>query len=470
MAILKHTRPVGIRLAEALTTVVPPTAEFFAKSCTADAGRVKPGDAYFAPPGDAVAIMPDIERAIARGAGAVVTDQWLPIAGAPQFVVEDPRAAFGQLCHALVGDPCESLATTAIAGCRGKTSTAQLLASILKAAGHPTATAEAALKSSAASTASWLAHRVADGVTHAVLESPAAAACDSRLAGTEFDVVCLTNLSNPTLRPSESVDSKRQQMTAAVDQLRPGGALVINADDPSSCRLLAEWPGAAVTYGINQQADLTATVIERHTGGQTFVLRCGNDSLAVATPTLGHAHLQNCLAAAATAFALGVSLEAIARGIESCPTVPARMQSVVCGQGFPIIVDAAADAGEASLALDAVAAVTAGRVLTVIDAPPGGRRQLTPAGYQQLAKAAQLASDKVISVAGSYAAPLVPDIRVVEDRFTAIALTLALAEDGDTVLILGGGCEPEALDNDEQTIRQLIELRLANSEPVGLAS
>ena len=72
--------------------------------------------------------------AVARGASAVIGERLMAVSG-PQFLVDDSRLAFGQLCHALAGRPSKRMCTIGIAGCNGKTVTSHLVQSILKEAG-----------------------------------------------------------------------------------------------------------------------------------------------------------------------------------------------------------------------------------------------------------------------------------------------------------------------------------------------
>ncbi len=59
---------------------------------------------------------------------------------------------------------------------------------------------------------------------------------DHRLAGVEFDCLCVTNLpaEETTGQPRKSCRSSKLRI---LDQLAPEGVLIVNADDPASLEL-----------------------------------------------------------------------------------------------------------------------------------------------------------------------------------------------------------------------------------------
>ena len=450
VALTPSRTPIGVCLTDVLMPVVPPAADVYATTATSESAQVRPGDVYFAPPVDSTTALRLVQAAADAGAKAVVVDQMLPFFDIPQLVVRDVAESFGRFCHALVDNPSESLAITAIAGGHGKSGTLHLLRSILGSAGAAIETNSTDKLSNAALTASWLAHQTAAGVTHAALEVQPSTYSRS-LPGCQFAVACVTNDAG-----DGSKDVKVAEITQHLDQQ---GVLVLNADQPTTTEQLG-WHGQVLTFGRTSAADVTATVLQRHTAGQTILLRVGADTAAVECNTIGDAHVENCLAAAATALALGVSLTDIAKGIEAAKPLPTCMQPVVAGQGFSIFLDAASDAISLRQAIAATSAIATRKVWTIID-PTTARSMTELAGMMQLAVGR---SDSVIAVShDSMAQTNLAGARLVEDRFTAIAMAIALAEDGDAVLFTG--C-PAGAAGDEQTVRELLELRLANSDPL----
>ena len=469
MSATQPHRPIGVRLADVLTTTLPPTCDVHATSCTSDAASVRPGDVYFAPAGDATFVLQGVCLAIEAGAKAVVVDQLLPLpTPVPQFVVRDPKAAFGEFCHAIVGSPCQAINTTAVAGGCGKSSVVRMLKAIYRAAGKPTAWFEAQSFADGATVkrvvnpptaplvASWLSRSVANGCQNAIVEAPNAVQDDNRLAGVSLKTLCITNLATPVVDRRSSVEATRLAMCEAAKRLAADGVLVLNADDPASCRFLAEWSGPTVTFGTGPTAQVSGRVLQRHAGGQVFLLRHGASSVAIESATIGDAHFSNCLAAAATALAVGVELKAVARGIESVGPLQEIMQPVVCGQAFPVYLDTASAPLTISSAAQAASRVATGRVLTVVADNSHGT-----GATQDNIQAAIATSDLVFATGHDIQQS---GVRVVEDRFTAIALALALAEPGDAVVVTGCRDSLTQEQLDERTIRQLLELRMRNTD------
>jgi UDP-N-acetylmuramoyl-L-alanyl-D-glutamate--2,6-diaminopimelate ligase len=102
-------------------------------------GEVRPGDLYAALPGARRHGAEFAAQAAAAGAVAVLTDPAGRVtaepAGLPVLVADDPRAVLGAAASAVYGDPSERLAVIGITGTAGKTSTAYLVESGLRAAG-----------------------------------------------------------------------------------------------------------------------------------------------------------------------------------------------------------------------------------------------------------------------------------------------------------------------------------------------
>jgi len=104
-----------------------------------DSRRVRPGDLYAAIPGAQVHGIAHLTAALTSGAVAVLTDEegaaGVP-AEVPVIVVPRPRPVLGSLAAEIYGRPAESLRMIGVTGTQGKTTTTQLLAWGLAAAGE----------------------------------------------------------------------------------------------------------------------------------------------------------------------------------------------------------------------------------------------------------------------------------------------------------------------------------------------
>jgi UDP-N-acetylmuramoyl-L-alanyl-D-glutamate--2,6-diaminopimelate ligase len=431
--------------------------DVFVSSCAADWRACRSGDVFFAL---TTADDDGHERAaeaIDRGAVAVVAERLLPVS-VPQVLVRDSRAAMARVCQALAGNPSRNLRTVGIAGSAGKTVTSMLMASIFEAAGDAVGVMSSlghsdslvqqsptGMTPTAPEFATWLERMQAARCASAVLELPAEAIAQRGTSGIGLDTAILTNLHGGNGQVSPRAASL--MVERFLRHRKAGGVAVINADDHRCRRLLGELDGACLTYAMHAEADVTASVLERHASEQTFLLSAGGDCAPVRTRIIGDAHVQNCLAAAASGLALGLELETIVRGLENVERVPGRMERLECGQGFGVYVDAAHTAQTLTLAIKAVRQVTRGRTFVVFgpdNRSSAAHRALLGRVIERGAHVAVLSSNEP---GHSSPLPVMHELldgfdrphkaRVIPNRTTAIRFALENAGPGDAVLIAG---------------------------------
>jgi len=162
----------------------------------------------------------------------------------------------------------------------------------------------------------------------------------------------------------------------------------------------------------------------------------------------GRFNVENALAAAAAARALGIGETAIKQGIEAVTRVSGRFERVDEGQPFTVLVDYAHTPGALETALEAARELgPGGRLLCVFGA--GGdrdraKRPLMGRVVAELADVSLVTSDNPRSedpaaIAAEIVAGL--DLEVELDRRRAIERALESARAGDVVVIAGKGHE-----------------------------
>ncbi|HZZ26522.1 MAG TPA: UDP-N-acetylmuramoyl-L-alanyl-D-glutamate--2,6-diaminopimelate ligase [Pirellulales bacterium] len=434
------------------------------QACTADSRTCHPGDLFAALVGCHVDGHEYVSAAVQRGAAAILSERYVPAAGIPVCVVPDSRIAFGEICQALAGHPSRKLKVIGVTGTNGKTSTSWLIASVLQAAGYTAGLTGTivnsdglAIDSSDMTTppapmlADWLARMAANGCSHAVLEVSSHALAQSRTAGIEFDAGCITNVRRDHLDFHNTIENYRQAKGRLLEQISPDGFAVLNADDAVCREFVTSFNGAALTIGLENSAELTATIIERHASEQTFLLHAGHNTAAVRTKIIGTGHVYNCLTAAAVGLLYGIPLTDIVRGLEQLEKIPGRLERVECGQPFSVFVDYAHTPDALASVLGSLRSTTPGRLLCVFGA--GGQRdkEKRPLMAQAVEQAADLAIVTDDNPRRENPAKIRRDILrgfvhsnavvVKPDRAEAIAWTLEQAEAGDCVLIAGKGHE-----------------------------
>ncbi len=318
-----------------------------------DSRRIKPGDVFLAMRGESSDGNQFIDKAIAAGAVAVVSDSSTekPRDGVAWAQVPHGRRAFARLSANFYHRPAEKLAISGITGTNGKSTTTFLVESILTAAGRKSAligtieyhVAGKVLAAPHTTPESlelnrMLADALANGSTEAVMEASSHALAQQRVFGIPFDVAVFSNLTRDHLDYHHTMEEyfASKQILFEGCGTEPPRAAVINIDDEYGQKLLAisrKRGSQVLTYGLTK-GDLHAEKVEMTPRGTRFDLIMPGDKLALFSPLIGRVNVYNILAAAGAAFARGCSHDAIVKGIETLVRVPGRFERVDCLQPF----------------------------------------------------------------------------------------------------------------------------------------
>ncbi|MBN2393881.1 MAG: UDP-N-acetylmuramoyl-L-alanyl-D-glutamate--2,6-diaminopimelate ligase [Anaerolineae bacterium] len=334
---------------------------------TDDSRQVQPGFLFVAVRGVHVDGHRFIPAAVAAGAAAIVGEEPavalnLP-SGLPYLRVTDARLALGWLHATWHGFPSRHLALTGVTGTDGKTTTTNLLYAILHAAGHETgmiSTVNARIGAlnldtglhtttpHPADVQRYLADMVAAGATHAVLETTSEGLAQQRLAGCDFDVAVVTNITHEHVTSHGTWEAYREAKATLFRGLATAArkpdvpkVAVLNRDDPRSFDYLrAISVEQQVVYGIDAaDVDVAARDIDYSPQGIRAMLHSPWGKVEVASPLVGAFNVSNILAAASAALALRAPLDAVVEGIAAVQGVPGRMERIDEGQSFTAIVD-----------------------------------------------------------------------------------------------------------------------------------
>ncbi|KGG79556.1 UDP-N-acetylmuramyl peptide synthase [Caloranaerobacter azorensis H53214] len=163
----------------------------------------------------------------------------------------------------------------------------------------------------------------------------------ARLANPKIGV--LTAVGPTHLETFKNVENIMKTKYELIEELPPEGIAIFNYDNKYIRKLADKTFKEKILYGMEdtEKLDIYATDLEISEFGSTFILndREGN-SVKCRTKLLGRHNIQNLLAGAAVAKALGLTLEEIAKGIEKVEPVPHRLQLINPGTGVIVIDDA----------------------------------------------------------------------------------------------------------------------------------
>jgi UDP-N-acetylmuramoyl-tripeptide--D-alanyl-D-alanine ligase len=125
-----------------------------------------------------------------------------------------------------------------------------------------------------------------------------------------------------------------------LEGLKPGGIAILNADDKLVMEMKSKTEGPVLTFGIQNEADVTATGIDTaRFGSIRFRLQTPLGEAAAELPMTGKHNLMNALAASAVATALKIKPELIANALRTAK--PPRMRGEVLDftAGFTVVDD-----------------------------------------------------------------------------------------------------------------------------------
>lgn len=448
---------------------------------TLSSARVLPGDLYVALPGARAHGADFAGAAVTAGAVAVLTDPdgaaRVAASGGvrrvPVLVVDQPRAVLGALAAAVHNAPAARMATIAVTGTQGKTTTTRLAEQALTGAGVPAAVigtvgtrvlgrdVPTVLTTPEAPDLHGLfARMVEDGVRVCAMEVSSHALVLGRVDGVVFDVAVFTNLGRDHLDFHADVEEYFAAKASLFTPARTRRALV-NIDDPFGRRLvgLATEAGVpVVTFALaDPAADWRAVDVVAEPEGSRFTL-LGPDGARVETavPLPGDFNVANALAAVAACVEAGEDLAEVAAGLAASAGVPGRLERVPTAQPFTVVVDYAHKPDAVAAALGTLRPLSSGRLVLVLgaggDRDPGKRPLMGRIGAE-LADVLVVTDDnprtedpaaiRAAVLAGAAEVPVDAraEVREIGDRRLAVRAAVELAGPGDIVVLAGKGHE-----------------------------
>ncbi len=357
----------------------------------------------------------------------------------PQVVVDDPLAALGVYAKAWRLQFTAPL--VALTGSNGKTTTKEMIASILGQRGPVLATR------------GNLNNHIGVPLTLLELEATHWAAVVEMGANHAGEIAYLASLAVPTVAlvtnagPSHlegfgTIEGVAKAKGEIYQTLPQDGCAVINANDAYAplWRELAE-KHRQVEFGVDVAADFqvaSSDIASGPDGDQTFVVTCASGRHEIRLPLAGRHNVHNALAATAAATAAGASMTDVVKGLSVARSVGGRLRAVNLANGARV-VDDTYNANPASLQA-ALMAFQASRLWLVL----GDMGELGPAGpalHRQSGEGARAAGVERLFSLGTLSAHASEAFGAGAEHFENISeLTehvVGLLEPGVTVLVKG---------------------------------
>ncbi len=470
---------------------------------TIDSRKVRAGTLFVACPGATPASRDGhefIDAAVEAGAAAVVVARGRRdaadgvTAAVPVVVVADPRKAAAVLAERAAGSPSSRLALVGVTGTNGKTTATWLFAQLMQSAGRRAAvlgtlgvgpvdaprslgftTPEAEVLSAE------LRGLADEGFDVVAMEVSSHALATGRVDGLRFSACGFTNLTRDHLDFHGSMEAYFDAKARLFTALAPAAPALLPAGDDVDGwqrKLRALRPDAALwsvspsrgAGSPHATPGVRAEGVALGAGGISGTLVAGERRADFSCPLLGAYNVDNVLVAAGLALALGVDLDAVARGLAAVKAPPGRLEIASPAREGPlVVVDYAHTPDALERALHAVRAVTPGKLFAVFGCGgdrDAGKRPLMGRVAAEIADAVVVTDDNPRSedgdaiaaaveagVAAAVAAGTAAKRRVEPARLAAgtwaverarrmaIRAAVRAAAPGDAVLVAGKGHE-----------------------------
>lgn len=432
-----------------------------------------------------------VHSAVERGAAAVVGERTpgeLDLS-VPYVQVKDAGLALAYLAAAQAGFPARKLVMIGVTGTDGKTSTSNVIYSILTAAGLRAgmiSTINAVIGDETLDTGlhvttptspevqGYLARMVQAGLTHCVLETTSHGWAQHRVAACDFDVAVITNIQHEHLDFHGTWENYRDAKSLLFWDLSRGArktdgpaasvdkTAVVNLDDtPSAGHLLSIPADHHLTYAVDpgSGADVTASDVSYGPSSTRFRIQLpDNEAVDIETPLVGVFNVSNILAAVTACYGLGIPRHTLKQGVEAVRGVSGRMERVDEGQGFLAVVDFAHTPNALRRAVEAARLMIPpeGRVIVVF----GSAGLRDPEKRAMMGRIAAQEADLTIITAEDPRTESLDEIMAasaaaasaeggvegqtfwqVADRGQAIYEAVQMARPGDIVMVCGKGHE-----------------------------
>jgi len=246
--------------------------------------------------------------------GAVVALVSKPITG-NHIIVDDVTRALGALAHH-VRKELKNLSVVGITGSQGKTTTKELLASVLSQVAE-TVAPSGNYNNDLGAPISLL--RCTEKTKFCIVEMGARHLGDiaKLVAIAEPDIGVVLKVGTAHLGEFGSVELIAQTKSEMISSLRDSAVAILGSYDPFTPKMAELHKGRTVLFGEDSKCSIRATDIEFREGRAHFDLVTPEGRSAVGLRIVGMHQVANALAVAAIATELGLTLDQIAGGLST---------------------------------------------------------------------------------------------------------------------------------------------------------
>ena len=293
---------------------------------TSDSRQAAPGCLFVPIVGERVDGHSFIPNVMEAGALATLSQKELPEARFPYIQVASSLQAVKDIAKFYLEQL--KIPVVGITGSVGKTSTKEVIASVLKEKYHILKTQgnfnnELGLP--------LTVFRLRDYHEIAVLEMGISdfGEMDRLSKIAQPDICVITNIGFCHLENLGTRDGILKEKSSMTDYMNPKGSVIFNGDDDKLATVDGYHGVKPVFFGLDAKRDVYADqIVSRGLKGVSCRIHMDEDAFDVLVPTPGIHMVYNALAAAAVGRIYGLTIEEIKRGIESLETIRGRFKMI----------------------------------------------------------------------------------------------------------------------------------------------
>lgn len=279
-----------------------------------------------------------------------------------------------------------------------------------------------------------------------------------RVSCCEFDIGAFTNLTQDHISPNEHA-SMEDYFNAKLKLFGMCKKALVNVDSPYGKRVIEAAKCEALTFGIENDADIRAVNIETHSDSVDFDVVAPTQTYRATVPVPGMFSVYNALTAIGVATMMGVRKESIINGLLKV-VVPGRAEVIARRDKFTVMTDYAHTPDSLKNILETVKDFANGRTVCVFGC--GGDRDSSK--RPQMGEISGNIADFTIITSDNPRTEtpeaIIADIEegikrtsgeyiVIVDRRSAIKYALENAQNGDVIVLAGKGDETYQIFKDK---------------------
>lgn len=411
-----------------------------------------------------------VKEAKKNGASVIVTQKDLKEEN--QIVVGDTRKAYALMCSKFFCEPSKEMKVIGITGTNGKTTTANIIYSLLTLMGEKSGLVgtveniidgekeESLFTTPDAYEFNRILRKMADcGTKYCVCEVSSQALSQKRTEGTVFETGVFTNITKEHLDYHKTFENYLGAKKRLFSSCKNA---VINLDDPFCDRMAGNIPSSVLTFSTRKnEADITAKNIRYAENSVTFDAVMLYEIGRVTFSGIGEFSVRNALAALAVMKTLGFELCEICPLMEKVQPVKGRGEKLKTNTSYSVIVDYAHTPDALYNVLYALSKAKKGKLIVLFGCGGDRDKEKRPEMGKVVSAFADIAVVTDDNPRGESENEIISDILggmngrgcriyVEKDRTQAIKLALSKAKKNDIVLLAGKGHEAYQIINNQK--------------------